>query len=155
MLFSIKAMSFFSFICLFLKPKSNIFRFFYISMLRLANLFFAFKNNNCRVYHECAFELTDWIIWLVHQLWLVYLNKYQLFKILLAACNYYYQLKCKCPLGMFKNVPHVRNKIWLHVKYLLNVNSIEIIWSSFLLLLLIKNAIKMLLLLLSVYIWCA
>ena len=43
---------------------------------------------------------------------------------------------------MFRNVPHVQNKIRLHVKYLLNVNSLEIIWSSFLLLILIKNAIK-------------
>ena len=43
---------------------------------------------------------------------------------------------------MLKNVPHVQNKIILHVKYLLNVNSLEIIWSSFLLLILIKNAIK-------------
>ena len=38
---------------------------------------------------------------------------------------------------MFKNIPHVQNKIRLQVKYLLNV-----IWSSFLLLILIKNAIK-------------
>ena len=36
------------------------------------------------------------------------------------------------PLGMFKNVPHVQN-MW---------NSLEIICSSFLLLILIKNAIK-------------
>ena len=43
---------------------------------------------------------------------------------------------------MFKNVPHVLNKIRLHVKYLLNVNSLEIIWSSSLLLILIKNATK-------------
>ena len=48
---------------------------------------------------------------------------------------------------MFKNVPNVQDKIRLHVKYLLNVNSLEVIWSSFLLLLLIKNAIKKLLLL--------
>ena len=43
---------------------------------------------------------------------------------------------------MFKNVPHWQNKITLHVKYLLKVNSLEIIWSSILLLILIKNAIK-------------
>ena len=43
---------------------------------------------------------------------------------------------------MFKNVPHAQNKIRLHVKYLLNVNSLEIIWSRFLLLILIKNAVK-------------
>ena len=43
---------------------------------------------------------------------------------------------------MFKNVPHVQNDIRLHVKYLLNVNSLEIILSSLLLLLLIKKAIK-------------
>ena len=43
---------------------------------------------------------------------------------------------------MFENVPHVQNKIRLHVKYLLNVNSLEIIWSTFSLLLLINNAIK-------------
>ena len=36
----------------------------------------------------------------------------------------------------------LQNKIRLHVKYLLNVKSLEIIWSSFLLLVLIKNAIK-------------
>ena len=43
---------------------------------------------------------------------------------------------------MFKNVPYAQNKIRLHLKYLLNVNSLEIIWSSFLLLILIKNAAK-------------
>ena len=43
---------------------------------------------------------------------------------------------------MFKNVPHVENEMRLHVKYLLNVNSLEIIRSSFLLLLVIKNAIN-------------
>ena len=36
----------------------------------------------------------------------------------------------------------MQSKIRLHVKYLLNVNSLEIIWSTFLLLILIKNAIK-------------
>ena len=35
----------------------------------------------------------------------------------------------------------LQNKIRLHVKYLLNVKSLEIIWPSFLLIL-IKNAIK-------------
>ena len=44
---------------LFLKSKSNIFSFSFISMLRMNNLFFAFKNKNCRIYHECAFEFTD------------------------------------------------------------------------------------------------
>ena len=34
------------------------------------------------------------------------------------------------------------NKIRLHVKYLLNVKSLKIIWSSYLLLTLIKNYIK-------------
>ena len=43
---------------------------------------------------------------------------------------------------MFKNVSHVKNKIRLHVKVLLNDNSLEIIWPSLLLLILIKNAIK-------------
>ena len=43
---------------------------------------------------------------------------------------------------MFKNVPHAENKIRLQLKYLLKVNSLEIIWSSFLLLILIKNAAK-------------
>ena len=43
---------------------------------------------------------------------------------------------------MFKSVPYVQNKIRLHVKYLLNVNSLEIICSSFLLSISIKNAIK-------------
>ena len=46
---------------------------------------------------------------------------------------------------MLKNVRHVQNKIKLHVKYLLNVNSFIITRLSdlsFLLLLLIKNAIK-------------
>ena len=36
----------------------------------------------------------------------------------------------------------MQNKIRLHVKDLLSVNSLEIIWSSFLLLILIKYAIK-------------
>ena len=41
----------------------------------------------------------------------------------------------------------------LHVKYFPTVNSLEIIWSSFVLSILIKNA-KMLLLLLPVYVSC-
>ena len=53
LLFSIEVMFFSSFICLFLK--SNIFCFFFISMLQMNNLFFSFKNKNCRVYHECTF----------------------------------------------------------------------------------------------------
>ena len=36
----------------------------------------------------------------------------------------------------------MQNKIRPHVKHLLRVNSLEIIWSSFLLLILIKYAIK-------------
>ena len=55
----------------------------------MTNLFFAFKNKNCRVYHECAFEFTGLLIWLVHQFWLVDLNKQQLVEILLTACSYY------------------------------------------------------------------
>ena len=43
---------------------------------------------------------------------------------------------------MFKNVSHVQNKVRLRVKYLLKVNSIEIFWSKFLLLIFLKNAIK-------------
>ena len=63
LLFSNKAMSS-SFICLFLKSKSNIFASFIISMLRMTNLFFCFKIKEWRTYHECAFEFTHWIIWL-------------------------------------------------------------------------------------------
>ena len=65
LLFSIEAMSFSSSICLFVKSKYNIFRFFFISVMdmhRMTNLFFAFKHKNCRVYHECTFEFTDWLI---------------------------------------------------------------------------------------------
>ena len=36
----------------------------------------------------------------------------------------------------------LQNKVRLHVKYFLNVKSLEIIWSSFLLLILTNNAIK-------------
>ena len=36
----------------------------------------------------------------------------------------------------------LQKKTRLHLKYLLNIKSLEIIWSSFLLLILIKNAIK-------------
>ena len=36
----------------------------------------------------------------------------------------------------------LQNKIRQHVKYLLNVKSLEIIWSSFLLSILMKNVIK-------------
>ena len=44
---------------------------------------------------------------------------------------------------MFKNVSHVQNKIRrLHVKYLPNGNNLQILWSSFLLLIFVKNAIK-------------
>ena len=87
----------------FLKSKHNIFRLFFIAMLRMINLFFAFKNKNCcyicHFYHECAFKLTDWLIWLVHQFWLVNLININLLK--LTACNYY-QLKCKYPLNSIK-----------------------------------------------------
>ena len=50
-------------------------------------------------------------------------------------------MNCKYPLGMFKNVSLVQNES-LHVKYLPNVNSLEIIWSSFVLLILIKKREK-------------
>ena len=50
-------------------------------------------------------------------------------------------MNCKYPLGIFKNVSLVQNKS-LHVKYLPNVNSLEIIWSSFVLLILIKKREK-------------
>ena len=71
---------------------------FFIYMLRMINLFFAFKNKNCcylcRYYHECVFELTDWLIWLVHQFRLVILNKlklvWKLNLLKLTASNYYY-----------------------------------------------------------------
>ena len=80
---------------------------FFIFILSMINLLFTFKNKNycylCRFYHKCVFELTDWLIWLVHQFWFVNLNKHQLLK--LTACNYY-QLWCKFPQSMFKNVPH-------------------------------------------------
>ena len=101
-------------ICLLFKYKHNIFCFFFISMLQTTNLFFAFKNNNCcylcRVCHDYTIELFDWLIWLVYQFWLFHLNKHPLVEILLTTCNYYH-LWCKYPQGMFKNVPHVQNKM--------------------------------------------
>ena len=49
--------------------------------------FFDFKNKNCcylcRFYHEYTFELIDWLIWFIHQFWLVYLNKHQLVEIII------------------------------------------------------------------------
>ena len=76
-------------ICLFVNQNITSFASFSISMLWTANLFFAYKNNNCcylcHFYHECASELIDWLIWLVHQLWLVHLNEHQLHEILLTA----------------------------------------------------------------------
>ena len=46
---------------------------FFISMLRITNLFFVFKNKNCyyhyRFYHGCAFKLIDWLIWFVHKIY--------------------------------------------------------------------------------------
>ena len=94
----------FFFSCFFLKSKHNTFCIFFISMLRMTNLFFAFKNKNCcylcRFYHEYAFELIDWLIWLAHQFWLLHLNKHQLFEIS-TACNHYH-LWCKHPQSMFK-----------------------------------------------------
>ena len=80
---------FFFFHIPFFKSKYNIFCFLLISMLRMSNLFLAFKNENCRVFHERAFEFTDWLIWLVNQFWLVHLNKHQLVEILLTASNCY------------------------------------------------------------------
>ena len=44
---------------------------------------------------------------------------------------------------MLKKVPHMQNKIRLHVKYVLNINSLQITCPSLeFLLILIKNAIK-------------
>ena len=97
------AMSFSFFICLF-KSKHNV----------QHNLFFAFKIKNCcylcRFYHKRAFELIDWVIWLVNQFWLFHLNKHQLVK-------YYLQLVIiiiiynVTTLNMFKNVPRVQSKM--------------------------------------------
>ena len=97
---SIGAM-FFSFCkCFFsLIKKQNIFHFFFISF---------------RMFRMTNFELTDWLIWFVHQFWLVHLNKHQLISILLTACHYY-QLYCKYPQSMFKNVPLAQNKIWQNI----------------------------------------
>ena len=58
-------------------------------MHRMTNLFFAFKSKDYRVYHECVFEFTDWLISLVHQFSLFHLNKHQLVEILLTARNCY------------------------------------------------------------------
>ena len=45
----------------------------------------------------------------------------------------------KVPQDMFKNVPHVKKNVArMQVKHLLNVNSLEIIWCSFLFLTLNK-----------------
>ena len=104
---------FFFFHMLFFQNQT-LFSSFFFSMLRMNNLFFIFKNKNCRGYHECTFEFTNRLIWSLHRFWLVHLNKDQLVEKLLTACSYY---QYKCPLGMFKNVPHVENKIRLHVKY--------------------------------------
>ena len=98
----------------FLKNQTiTFFASFFISILRMIKLIFVFKNKNCwylcRFYHECAFELTDWLIWLVHQFWLVNLNKINLLK--LTACNYYQLQYISYPQSMFNNV--------------LNVNSLE------------------------------
>ena len=75
---------FFFFHVLFLKP--SIFCFFFISILWMNNSIFTFKNKNCRVYHECTFEFSDWLIWLIHQFWLVRLNNNQLVQTLLTSC---------------------------------------------------------------------
>ena len=99
---------------------SNVFFFFdmpflkfktpYVSLLFLFLCFgwptyFLLSENNfcyiCRFYHERAFELPDWLIWLVHQFWLVHLNKHHLVEILLTACDYH---QIKDPQSMSKNV---------------------------------------------------
>ena len=75
-------------------------------------------------------NLIDWIIWLVHQFQLVhYIN--------IILLKSYWQLAIiinyKVPQHMFKNVPHVKKNVArMQVKHLLNVRSLDIIWSSFL-----------------------
>ena len=88
----------------------------------------------CYLLHQCARELIDWLIWFIHQFWSVHLNKHQSVEILLTACNYY-QLWCKYPP---KNV----QKCFTLSSYLVKINGLEIIWSSFLLLILIKHTTR-------------
>ena len=62
---SVRAMYFSSFIKLLLKIKAIQFSLFFVSILRMTNLFFAFKNMNCcylyRFYYERALRLIDWL----------------------------------------------------------------------------------------------
>ena len=51
---------------IFWNKNLTFFASFIISVLRMTNSFFASKNKNCRIYHGCDFEFTDWLIWLVH-----------------------------------------------------------------------------------------
>ena len=63
---SVRAMYFSSFIKLLLKIKAIQFSLFFVSILRMTNLFFAFKNMNCcylyRFYYERALRLIDWLL---------------------------------------------------------------------------------------------
>ena len=100
------AMYFSPLIYLFLQSKQNIFRFFssfYASNNQL--IIFSFKNKNCwhlcGFHRESAFELIDWLIWLAHQCWLVYLIKHQIVEIILTAFNYYHITTLKASSKMF------------------------------------------------------
>ena len=85
---------------------------FFIFMLRMINLFFDFKNKNwcylCRFYHECTIELTDWLIWLVHQFWLVNLNKHQLVEINSSGAD----PEGTCDFSKFKVWKNVSHHDW-------------------------------------------
>ena len=62
---------------------SNVFFFFHVSFLKIKTqyfsllflfLWFEWPTLFCRFYHECIFELLDWLIWFAHQFLLVYLK---------------------------------------------------------------------------------
>ena len=102
--------------------------------------------------------LASWSEWLANfissSISIGSVNKHQLTEMLLTACNYYqlYLKTCSKIFHMSKNVAS------MHVKHLLNVKNLWIIWSSFLFLTLNKLLGKLVLVIKSLFyllwLWC-
>ena len=99
------------------KSKHGTFRFFFYFWASNDQLALLPKIKNCRYlcsfYHKSAFDL-------VHQYWLVHLNKYQLVNVnTIKTCS--------------KTFDMCKSKIWQYACKR-NINSLEVIWFIFLLL---------------------
>ena len=128
---SIRVMCFSPLTGLFL-IKHNIFCFFLYYYASNDQLIFCFGKQ------ELLLSLPlDWLANLISSsISIGSLNKYQLAEMLLAACSYYQLWSTSIHVQKYSTCQ--KNVARMQVKHLLNVNSLEIIWSSFLFLTLNK-----------------